>query len=255
MYYKIDDSLELSLNDIHSIIISNIRDLMIQLDLHNIHEQFYTFCYLLWNGYFSIDKQYAYNSVNIIDEKNTIFLGRGCCRNNSDLLQEIFSELDIIAEQMGIRLFRHNVEPMMGITTTIEACDYNKKDYTKTDYDHSITLATDRKDIYILDPTLLVETQVLGNCKIYCPNGQYKINNKLLHNDIKNSMWGGFKISKHHTLTNLDIEYAYGYAFEVCQSNQHLINDFFNENYPNYVYVKKLILSKNDQLHRINYEL
>ena len=70
-----------------------------ELNLDNIYMQFYVFGYLLWNGYFSINKKYFYNDKAMLNEKNTIFLGKGCCRHNAKLLQEVYSGLNIYCKK------------------------------------------------------------------------------------------------------------------------------------------------------------
>ena len=87
-FYEFRDSNELSDRRIDTI--RNIGKLFNELKLDNVHEKFYVFCYLLWNGYFSVDKTYVYSNKNIKDEENTIFLGEGCCRHNARLLSIIF---------------------------------------------------------------------------------------------------------------------------------------------------------------------
>ena len=78
---KIDENIDNRKN-----ILINIKQLVEAITINNIHELFYFYCYLLWNGYFSYNKTHLYSDINIetelessIEEENIIFIGKGVC--------------------------------------------------------------------------------------------------------------------------------------------------------------------------------
>ena len=237
------------LKNTHKKIVSNISKLIKELNLDNIHAQFYAYCYLLWNGYFSIDKKYFYNNVDIKDEDNTIFLGRGCCRHNSELLEEMFNQLNklykkeenrnIISKETGIRLFDEKLDSVISVKVNIEKNEFSD-DYKKNEFDHSVTLVKDNESLFLLDPTMLTECEVLTKGKLFCINGEYNLNEKLLKKSCK-YLYAFYKLNKKPTISREIILYEYYEALNVCKSNLKLFDDFFDDNYKNYEKVKQLI--------------
>lgn len=241
------------LNSTHEKIVLNISKLIKELNLDNIHAQFYAYCYLLWNGYFSIGKKYFYNNVDIKDENNTIFLGRGCCRHNSKLLEEMFNLLDdlyskdskeknrdLISRESGIRLFDSNLDSVIGVNVNVEKND-SKENYKKNEFDHSITLVKDKESLFLLDPTMLTECEILEKGRLYCINGEYNLNKKLLKKSC-NYLYSSYKLKKNHTISREMILYEYYEALMICKNNLRLINDFYDDNHKNYEKIKQLII-------------
>ena len=239
------------LNSTHEKIVLNISKLIKELNLDNVHEQFYAFCYLLWNGYFSIDKKYFYNNVDIKDEENTIFLGRGCCRHNSKLLAEVFDALPflydsgefrrIIAKEIGIRLFEFDLTPIMNVDFEIEENDYNESDYKKDECDHSVTVVSTDTGAFLFDPTLLTECEILKRGKLLCVNGEYIVNKKIFRRGINYEL-AFHHFSKKNTITKDEIIYSYNRASDICINNKKIFNDFYDDNHKNYEKIKQLII-------------
>ena len=245
---KEEDLLEKS----HKQAVLNIAKLIKELKLSNIHEQFYAYCYLLWNGYFSIDKEYFYNCIDIKDEDNTIFLGKGCCRHNSKLLEEIFLVLeylycddpnekfrDLNAFEIGVRLLKTNFDSMINIDTKEEKNDCVEKGIN-FGINHSVTAIENNGSIYLLDPTNLVECEVLKNGKLYCPNGEYIVNKKMLKKEINYFYIYHFFKNKPTIFKEL-LEKYYKQSSYICTNNIKLFDDFFVENHSNYEKIKQLI--------------
>ena len=216
------------LNSTHEKIVLNISKLIKELNLDNIHAQFYAYCYLLWNGYFSIGKKYFYNNVDIKDENNTIFLGRGCCRHNSKLLEEMINQLDDLYSKDSKEKNRDLISD-------------SKENYKKNEFDHSITLVKDKESLFLLDPTMLTECEILEKGRLYCINGEYNLNKKLLKRSC-NYLYSFYKLKKNHTISREMILYEYYEALMICINNKKIFNDFYDDNHKNYEKIKQLII-------------
>lgn len=238
---SIDDEYKKSL--IHDVIVQNITDLINELPLDNIHEKFYIFCHLLWNGYFSYGKSYGFDSFEYIDERNTIFLGYGCCRHNANLLEEINRKMGIYSMPFFVRIKKAKSDRALNVKRKIINTKLAKSHFYE--YNHQACLVKDNGDdssLFLLDPTLLTECEIIGKGKLVCINGIYQVNNMLLKKDIK--------IYKNYcsdvvTLTKEELEGYYAFAKEVCENNQNLFNDFYTDNYENYENIRSLILKNN----------
>lgn len=221
---------------IHRNIIENIAKLILELPLENIHEQFYVLCYLLWNGYFSIDKMYSYNNTQIQDENNTIFLGRGCCRHHADLLNEVYKKLKISSSSIPVRLVKTKLKNNMDIEINIERFVENK--IPLYEYNHKICTTLSDESSFLFDPTNLTECEIIGKSKIICFNGIYKINTNLFRKDFTNI----YEFNNKPSLTKKELKQFYECAKDICNNNKKLFEDFYSDNVPNYQEIKTLTL-------------
>ncbi len=80
-------------------IISKTADLLKYIKMDNAFDASLIFQYLLWNGYFSKDKNFKYsqdNRFNALDAFGAdIMRGYSVCLNNSDMLTRVLNSLDI----------------------------------------------------------------------------------------------------------------------------------------------------------------
>lgn len=227
--YNFKDTHEGKLYYLHDDCVKNISKLFDEVKTENIHQDLYVFWYLLYNGYFSVDKTYEYSNSDILDEKNTIFLGKGCCRHTSKLLEESFdySNRDYICNEIKVKI-----------------CDM--KSLFKNQYNHSVLLAYDGAHFFLLDPTNLFEWQVLKKMKLFGLNDTCMLSRGVFkrefENDIKNKR---FVIDDVELIDEEIVTESYEVALEICHTNTTLFEDFFYENRPNYKKIKQMILSKN----------
>lgn len=231
---------------LHLDIVENAGKLMNELPLHNIHEKFYVFCYLLWNGYFSVEHTYTYSDVIPPDERNTIFLGRGCCRHNADLMKDVFKELDYDSSgnPMNIYLGKTKLKPLMDIKKTTEAyTPAEKEDPNETN--HRIYVGPffrEDKALFLFDPTILTECEILTGGRIHCFNGKYQVNESLIKKNLNYAYTFDRKYNLRPTLTEKQLKEFYAFAKQVCIEYGPLFNDFFAENQPKYEKMQGLIL-------------
>lgn len=223
--------------------VENISKLLKEININNIHELFYIYCYLLWNGYFSIDKSYVYNSKDILDEYNTIFLGRGCCRHNTKLLREVFENLGIKAPNIGIKTINLNFESLMPIEIKFEISNQNLN-ILKKGYNHSINIIKENNCLFILDPTNNIECEVIKKGKLISFDGQYKIRQKLLLKELHKFISSNYQFNEEATLSKNDLLDYYNIAQNICDENRKLFDDFFYENRHNYEKIKKLLIKQ-----------
>lgn len=218
----------------------NITKLLTSLRTENIHQLFYVYCYLLWNGFFSVDKKYVYNNKDIIDEENTIFLGKGCCRHNSRHLTIILKKMKLDAYEMRVRTNGIKFSTIMNIDAKAEIYETNTN-LAKNDFDHRFVLTiNEEKGNFILDPTMLIELEMIKYDKLVCFNGIYRVRQKLFKQELNNILSKDYPHNS-KPLINLDILLEnYRNAEEICQENIHLFDDFFDENHKNYEQIRKL---------------
>jgi len=221
---------------IHKDIIENIAKLILELPLESIHEKFYVFCYLLWNGYFSINKMYYYNNVEIQDENNTIFLGKGCCRHNADLLNEVFRKLGICSSSILVKLVKAKLKNNMNLESNIECFVENQTNSYQ--YNHKICITFNNESSFLFDPTNLTECQIINKGKIICYNGIYKINNNLFRKDLDEI----YEFNSKSVLTKKELKQFYEYAKDVCNNNKKLFEEFYIDNISKYEDIKRLTL-------------
>lgn len=219
----------------------NITKLLTDLKTENIHQLFYVYCYLLWNGFFSIDKKYVYNNKDIIDEENTIFLGKGCCRHNSRHLTTVLKKMKFDAYEMRLRTDNIKFRTIICIDAKTEVYESNIN-LAKNDFDHSVVLTISKeKGNVILDPTMIIELEMIKYGKLVCFNGIYKVRQKLFKQELNNILSKDYPYNS-KPLINLDILLEnYRKAEELCQENICLFDDFFDENHKNYEQIRKLL--------------
>lgn len=232
-----------ALYELNSKSIDNIVELMSELNLENLHQYFYAFCYLLWNGYFSVDKKYAYNNVDTVDEENTIFLGSGCCRHNARLLEKVLLSSGNLAVNVDICTYKMMVRDLMGINRPIEKNEECRKS-SLFEYDHSVVLATSDFDnaLFLLDPTVNTECEIIKGNHLVCFGGTYKINKTKLKWEIGRSYITNYSNRSKCSENAQTIKNYYDYAKSICEQNINLIEDFYTVNQPNYEKIKKLVL-------------
>ena len=248
MYYYFDDLRDDSFykkRELHENIVKNIAKVINELSLNNVHENFYAFCYLLWKGYFSIDKIYEYSDELPLDENNTIFLGEGCCRHNSNLLNEVFKNMEIYTNIFPLSVISSKLKKVMDIEVQVK--HYTKTKTSKEIHNHQVCVGPffeKDKSIFIFDPTKLTECEIIRDCKMISFNGKYKINNDLFKHDLNYGYLCRYKYNKKVSLNIKKIKEFYDIARETCEKNINLFDDFYEENKINYEEIKTLILKK-----------
>jgi len=240
--YTIPTKTENKLFDVHNKCVNTISKLIKETKLENIHQEFYLFCYLLWNGYFSADKTFSYNNRDIIDEDNQVFLGYACCRHNAGLLTEVLKKNNICAFNLVIHLDKCK-STLIEIERKIDTIISRKT--PKNQGNHLVTLVKKTDSVFLLDPTNPSECEIIKRAKVIPLTGEYKVNRKLLDYELEYYLYNNYPLRKKITTIKEEIELSYKIAKEFCLKNKNLFDDFYDENKNNYDKIKKLVLSKN----------
>lgn len=227
--------------------VKKISKLMDELHLDNIHEIFYAFCYLLWNGYFSDNKKYIFDSTNIDNEYLTIFLGKGCCRHNAKLLRDVIYFMDTYNQSprsIGIYLKDSKIKGLTKIKRNLNSnitrsTFLQRLSEFKGRTNHEVTLVSD-EGIILLDPTNPVECTIIDGKKIICPNGKYKVDKKILEEEVTLS-YPSQDIKQVNTFTKDELIESYKRAKRIIESSKSLIENFYDDSKENLEKVKEYV--------------
>lgn len=223
---------------LEKVILKNIKDTIQKLEPSNIHEYFYLYCYLLFNGYFSKDRYYEHNESKtdeIVDRRiydnYNIYSGTGVCSANSVLLQKIFTELSLDSKVLEIKLEDIIGDKLMDIKRNVGVC----YPILNTDScNHAVVFAKTKESNFILDSTNICELEVIKDKQIYYPNGSYLLDEELLKVSLPNITY-----NQQSTITNQMLLEYYRNIKKKCIENQKLLDSLYNENKDNYKEISK----------------
>ena len=223
---------------LEKVILKNIKDTIQKLEPSNIHEYFYLYCYLLFNGYFSKDRYYEHNESKtdeIVDRRiydnYNIYSGTGVCSANSVLLQKIFTELSLDSKVLEIKLEDIIGDKLMDIKRNVGVC----YPILNTDScNHAVVFAKTKESNFILDSTNICELEVIKDKQIYYPNGSYLLDEELLKVSLPD-----IEYKQENTITNQMLLEYYRRMKKKCIENQKLLDSLYNENKDNYKEISK----------------
>ena len=223
---------------LEKVILKNIKDTFQKLEPSNIHEYFYLYCYLLFNGYFSKDRYYEHNEAKtdeIVDRRiydnYNIYSGTGVCSANSVLLQKIFTELSLDSKVLEIKLEDIIGNKLMDIKRNVGVC----YPILNTDScNHAVVFAKTKESIFILDSTNICELEVIKDKQIYYPNGSYLLDEELLKASLPNITY-----NQESTISNEILLEYYRDMKKKCIENQKLLDSLYKENKDSYKEISK----------------
>jgi len=233
--------------DNYRTIINNTAMLCRELKLQDMKSIFVVFEYLLWNGYFSEDKKYAF-SINDryrvwLCNGMSIMTGYGVCMNDADmfraLLRKMKFETNIINGFMPDYLKR-SYDPCIKrrVKTDGSEKDTPNRDLinayinyiVNTSTNHTVTLGMNDNEAYLFDPTNLCiyNLEKMRMAKIISGKGYFKPYIKddtceYVIEDLTNAL-------KKSSNPNLDVQTLFSKNVEHCESNISLIEDYYAEN-------------------------
>jgi hypothetical protein len=214
----------------YSKIIDDIAKLFGDLKISNLNEQFFCFCYLLWNGYFSVDKNYKCDNNDYLisasfENGMQVMTGHAVCRHNNNLFMSVLSKMGYIVDQLYVQI---------DSTNTKEA-------------NHSVTITNDNDRYLIFDPTKATISELLNDLKIHHYFEQSKItfpsipftteceSKKILYKEK----------TKHYntpSYTNDQILQFLNNARNIIHSEKQKIETFYNDNTHNITNISCLVL-------------
>ena len=230
--------LSYEMSSLEKVILKNIKDTFQKLEPYNIHEYFYLYCYLLFNGYFSKDRYYEHNEAKtdeIVDRRiydnYNIYSGTGVCSANSVLLQKIFTELSLDSKVLEIKLEDIIGNKLMDIKRNVGVC----YPILNTDScNHAVVFAKTKESSFILDSTNICELEVIKDKRIYYPNGSYLLDEELLKASLPNITY-----NQESTISNEILLEYYRDMKKKCIENQKLLDSLYKENKDSYKEISK----------------
>ena len=129
-----------------------------------------------------------------------------------------------------------DIERNIGIT------NHNKR--PKKQPNHLVTIIkTNTNEVFLLDPTNPCECEIIKNWKLIELTGEYRINKKLLYNELDYWLYNNSPLKEEETLTRERLIEDYNIVRELCKKRHNDFNDFYYENSENYELIKKLIIT------------
>ena len=210
------------------------------------------FEYLLWNGYFSQDKQLVYcvsgriNNMTITGAD--IMRGKSVCLNNADMLTRVLQSMGMEAYIMGCgtfpkkdtkREFKVNIERNMikekeGLLKRLIGFPL-----TRIIGNHAVTLVKSGETYYVSDPTSLAFASITDflKARYIGINLDMKLKPWLLlavgEGDKKenlDSMVKAFLLSDRKPIPSTNIKELYDNLIPLLDESKPLLNDFHAEN-------------------------
>ena len=224
--------------------ITNITSFIESLNLDSIHEEFYVFCYLLWNGYLSIDKSFAYGTnPRSFNGYNDVFLGKSTSTGAAVLLTEVFKNKSIFTRTIGVSIQKIKLNGLINVKRNFQERikDFSKN--KKTINERVTYMANEPKSgaTLILDPILLSECEVLSNGKLACINGQYKVSSKQLKYTFNGPFFYTYNLPKSPIINKEEVYNSYIKMNEFCEYNKNRFEDLYNENCKHYEKIKTIV--------------
>ena len=227
-------------------VIDNIVDFFKEMNLSNIHEYFYVYCYMLWNGYFSVDRSYSYSRKNLTSQNSSyaVFLGKGTSTQAADLLTTLLNQKHLMARTIDLRVKKVKLNDVMNIQRSFETELKDFKNYQSGTNQRVTMLYSVNNNVstLLLDPILLAESEVLRGGKLNCINGKYKVDKGLLLDRLDNPLFNEEEdLPKRATLDHSMVLESYDKANNLCRKSLDCLEQFYQENQPHYNAIKCLI--------------
>ena len=135
-----------------------------ELGFENNPTSYYAiYIYLLWNGYFSNNMKYKTQNNNLLNirslERIDIIYGKGCCRNNVNLMKHIFDKLGYKTHTLINTTLLYSVDYTLdhniyqNSRKLIGERTYNMAKEEILTGNHANLLLEDNNNYYVYDPT------------------------------------------------------------------------------------------------------
>ena len=241
-------------------VLRNYKDLADELLLFNPIELSILFSYLLWNGYFSKDKQNIYKNENALLLSHmypyTIMDGWGVCLNHSIMLADYLNLCGIDATPLKTGIKRCKFNPTY-IPPVKEETPKTKGKFTLTSLfvakqektpNHVFTLIKESEYFYIYDPTNLVMFAVKKPTKAICTVANinatlYPVSSyELIDNNTSCRTLNDFIATSEFSECHYQVDYFKFIAeqsLETIINNLRLIDDCYDESHEDIAVIAK----------------
>lgn len=245
-------------------ILEKCRDLALELSLKSSLEVANLFTYLLWNGYFSVDKNLVYQSKDRLNLPGLysydIMSGKGVCLNFSDMLSDYINEFenysaatlinsvdDELKKNYKVEIVRKTKEKTLSEKIFVRLLN----PFIKISGNHAYNLIKENKNMYIYDSTNLSAFNIINKNKSILINGTGT-------SDIKSYLSYFLNLSDKsidtldllHKTSEFDLGCSIGdfiITWEEClhllKKNKNILNDFYSEIQNNILEISKNNLS------------
>lgn len=237
-------------------ILKKSKELALELNLSNSLEIANLYTYLLWNGYFSKNKELKYQTHSRLllpgMYSRDIMNGIGVCLNFSDMLTDFINQFDCYSSATLLNNINKNFERhyKVDIERKIVPNKFSRKiitpfiiPITKKTGNHAYNLICEKGNLYIYDSTNLsasklnnkFESSVLagkGVCNIK-PYLSYWLNNSNKSTQTLDLL----HLTQHFTspYTSKDFVITWEECLELFRKNKYLLDDFYDEIYNNII--------------------
>lgn len=182
---KVEEILNIS-ND-YKKILENSKKLSQELGLKSSLELCNLYTYLLWNGYFSKNKQLKYQTMGRICvpgiSSYTIMNGGGVCLNFSEMLTDFINQFEFSSATLASNLSDNETSYKPKIKREIGKVKVNFIDnilshLCKTNFNHAFNLIKENNKLYIYDPTnlFIAELKNTKEAKLISGIGRFNLN-------------------------------------------------------------------------------
>lgn len=255
--YNINSSIEQRYNfyytfDVYNSLCDKFSKLANELHLENSLNTSILYTYLLWNGYFSINRSNAFANKDCVMANGLfsydLFDGLGVCLNHSDLLKDLLNNMGY---QSCNLLAKSNTKIISGDILIERNIDFSKQ-YGLIDRfleKHVFTLIFEKDMAYIYDATNTSIYKIINHelCTIINGTGDYKIY------PVKSYELNFSKDSINALNTYLDKRefaspYTESYFIDIFKKlliyfkeNIQLIEDYYKDSHTNISYLQSVV--------------
>lgn len=242
--------------------LNKYKDLALELKLKNAHEISMLFSYMMWNGYYSVDKKYSYKLQDRLLIPGLysfdIIRGNGVCLSHSQLLSDYLNVCSKkssfiscnfeLNETSNLNTFKpsirrvHNIDIRLKFISTILSsllCTKNSKNGN-----HSVTLIEDDNKFYVCDSTNLYFAQIEDDSIATIINGSGKYYLKPLsspfslpYTDFNHLYEKVLESDKKDAYTFSKIICDYNYVVALARQNIRLLNDAYADVHHNLEFI------------------
>ena len=225
---------------------------------------------MLWNGYFSINKEHNYDSTNATSAHGLLFsdviLGRGVCLAYADLLKDILNTcnkesqvIECTMKSSEFKEFKTYKPQIPRKLSSNEKCITKRKKLIEklTTYisnrtgNHAITLIDDPDKTYLFDPTTLTAQNFISPIKTSVVDGIGGVDIKYFMTAITNPFPKNNIIAKKdfeerikRRITTERVIESFKYTTETTDQQKELIEDSYKEISPKLDLIGKMLVKE-----------
>ena len=254
--------LEKEFKGAYEAILNRWVELLIELNITEPIEIADFFSLLLWNGYFSVNKNLYYQSDDRANLQGwfslDIMCGNGVCLNFSDMLKDLLNKMSIDAALLinyADKLKRNNITRELIVQKMKEDKPERKiflklmNPLLKKYGNHAFVVIRDQNKLFAYDPTNLLCANIKDIKQAVVIDGKGSFDLKLASsyayartNPEYSALDGVFELSSDiPSYTRSELKDAWISAYYMFKANQYLIDECYEDTLPAVKYIAKKI--------------